>query len=314
MVVDEDGIIRQFNARAERLIGPIPHERRNPSLAECAPTLAHRFELWRGQSGMDVDTGAPFSQNVSARFVPIGRQRRLGAVIFLEDQTRVQAQARQLKLAAIGRLTANIAHEVRNPLGAISHAAELMQEEPAINDTTRRLLTIIRENSQRLDRMVNDVLRLNRGERAHRERFKLVDFLRTFVEQFAQIEKVDAGIFAIELAADPEVLFDRSHLNQVMWNLCRNALRHCRRERASIRIHVALDRVIPVVKLDVIDDGPGVAAGVRSHLFEPFFTTAAGGTGLGLYIAREVCDANGATLDFVETAAGAQFTVLCRAA
>jgi two-component system sensor histidine kinase PilS (NtrC family) len=314
LVVDEDGIIRQFNARAERLIGPIPHERRNPSLAECAPTLAHRFELWRGQSGMDVDTGAPFSQNVSARFVPIGRQRRLGAVIFLEDQTRVQAQARQLKLAAIGRLTANIAHEVRNPLGAISHAAELMQEEPAINDTTRRLLTIIRENSQRLDRMVNDVLRLNRGERAHRERFKLVDFLRTFVEQFAQIEKVDAGIFAIELAADPEVLFDRSHLNQVMWNLCRNALRHCRRERASIRIHVALDRVIPVVKLDVIDDGPGVAAGVRSHLFEPFFTTAAGGTGLGLYIAREVCDANGATLDFVETAAGAQFTVLCRAA
>ena len=314
LVVDEDGIIRQFNARAERLIGSIPHERRNPSLAECAPALAHRFELWRGQSGTDVDTGAPFTQNVSARFVPIGRQRRLGAVIFLEDQSRVQAQARQLKLAAIGRLTANIAHEVRNPLGAISHAAELMQEEPAINDTTRRLLTIIRENSQRLDRMVNDVLRLNRGERAHRERFKLVDFLRTFVEQFAQIEKVDAGIFAIELTADPEVLFDRSNLNQVMWNLCRNALRHCRRERASIRIRVALDRVMPVVKLDVIDDGPGVPAGVRSHLFEPFFTTAAGGTGLGLYIAREVCDANGATLDYVETAAGAQFTVLCRAA
>ena len=314
LVVDEDGIIRQFNARAERLIGSIPHERRNPSLAECAPALAHRFELWRGQSGTDVDTGAPFTQNVSARFVPIGRQRRLGAVIFLEDQSRVQAQARQLKLAAIGRLTANIAHEVRNPLGAISHAAELMQEEPAINDTTRRLLTIIRENSQRLDRMVNDVLRLNRGERAHRERFKLVDFLRTFVEQFAQIEKVDAGIFAIQLTADPEVLFDRSNLNQVMWNLCRNALRHCRRERASIRIRVALDRVMPVVKLDVIDDGPGVPAGVRGHLFEPFFTTAAGGTGLGLYIAREVCDANGATLDYVETAAGAQFTVLCRAA
>ena len=131
--------IRQFNARAERLLGPIPHERRDPSLAECAPALAHRFEMWRGQSGMDADTGVPFNQNVSVRFVPIGPQRRLGAVIFLEDQSRVQAQARQLKLAAIGRLTANIAHEVRNPLGAISHAAELMQEEPAVNDTTRRL-------------------------------------------------------------------------------------------------------------------------------------------------------------------------------
>jgi two-component system sensor histidine kinase PilS (NtrC family) len=279
LVVDEHGAIRQFNARAERLLGPIAHERRNPSLAECAPALAHRFEMWRGQSEMEADTGVPLSRNVSVRFVPIGRQRRLGAVIFLEDQTRVQTQARQLKLAAIGRLTANIAHEVRNPLGAISHAAQLMNEEPAINDTTRRLLTIIHENSQRLDRMVNDVLRLNRGERAHRERFKLVDFLKTFVEQFAQIEKADAGIFAIELVDDPEVLFDRSHLNQVMWNLCRNALRHCRRERASIRIRVALDRMTRVVRLEVVDDGPGVAAEARSQLFEPFFTTAAGGTG-----------------------------------
>ena len=314
LVVDEQGVIRQFNARAERLLGPIPHERRNPLLVEYAPALAYRFEIWRAQSGTATDSSAQLSHNVSARFVPIERERRLGAVIFLEDQTRMQEQARQMKLAAIGRLTANIAHEVRNPLGAISHAAELMQEEPAINDTTQRLLTIIHENSQRLDRMVNDVLRLNRGERAHRERFKLVDFLRTFVEQFAQIEKVDAAIFAIELADEPEVLFDRSHLNQVMWNLCRNALRHSRRERASIRIRVVLDRVTSVVKLDVIDDGPGVAPEARSQLFEPFFTTAAGGTGLGLYIAREVCDVNGATLDFLETETGAQFTVLCRAA
>ena len=316
LVVDENGVIRQFNARAERLLGlgPIEHEHRNPSLAEYAPALAYRFETWRAQPGPDADAGVELSRNVSARFVPIERQRRLGAVIFLEDQTRMQAQARQLKLAAIGRLTANIAHEVRNPLGAISHAAELMEEEPAINDTTRRLLTIIHENSQRLDRMVNDVLRLNRGERAHRERFRVVDFLRTFVEQFAQIEKVDAKIFAIELADEPEVLFDRTHLNQVMWNLCRNALRHCRRAPASIRIRVGLEIAATVVRLDVIDDGPGVAPEARSQLFEPFFTTAAGGTGLGLYIAREVCDANGATLDFVETATGAQFTVLCRAA
>jgi two-component system sensor histidine kinase PilS (NtrC family) len=314
LVVDEKGIIRLFNARAERLLGPIPHERPDPALAAYAPALAARFEIWRQQAGTDTETGVPFNRNVSARFVPIGSHRKLGAVIFLEDQSRVQAQARQLKLAAIGRLTANIAHEIRNPLGAISHAAELMHEEPAINDTTRRLLTIIHENSQRLDRMVNDVLRLNRGERAHRERFKLVDYLKTFVEQFAQIEKVNPNIFSIELNADPEVLFDRSHLNQVMWNLCRNALRHSRREPASIRIRVGLERWAGVVKLDVLDDGPGVALELRSQLFEPFFTTAAGGTGLGLYIAREVCDANGATLDFVETSSGAQFTVLCRAA
>jgi two-component system, NtrC family, sensor histidine kinase PilS len=180
-----------------------------------------------------------------------------------------------------------------------------------MNETAARLITIINENSRRLDRMVNDVLRLNRGERAHRERFRLSDFLSGFVEQFSQIEKIERSVFRIEAAADPNVLFDRSHLNQVLWNLCRNALRHCRRATASIVIRVALERAGGVVKLDVVDDGPGVAAEARAQLFEPFFTTAAGGTGLGLYIAREVCEANGATLDYVETQRGAQFTVQC---
>jgi two-component system sensor histidine kinase PilS (NtrC family) len=159
--------------------------------------------------------------------------------------------------------------------------------------------------------MVNDVLRLNRGERAHRERFRLAEFLDVFVEQFSQIEKIDRNLFELDLAVDPDVLFDRSHLNQVMWNLCRNALRHCRRGTASIVIRVAMERAGSIVKLDVVDDGPGVAPSARTQLFEPFFTTAAGGTGLGLYIAREVCEANGASLDYVETAGGAQFTVQC---
>jgi two-component system sensor histidine kinase PilS (NtrC family) len=281
------------------------------ALAQYAPTLAAQYEQWRSRAGVDSGAGMPYSSSESARFVPIGGNRELGAVIFIEDQTRVQAQARQLKLAALGRLTANIAHEIRNPLGAISHAAQLLREEPAMGDTAARLITIINENSGRLDRMVNDVLRLNRGERAHRERFRLADFLSGFIEQFSQIEKIDPGVFRVELAADPDVLFDRSHLNQVMWNLCRNALRHCRRGPSSIVIRASLERAGSVVKLDVVDDGPGVILEARAQLFEPFFTTAAGGTGLGLYIAREVCEANGATLDYVETPRGAQFSVLC---
>jgi len=311
LVVDERGAIRQCNARTERLLGPLPRGRGELKLAAYAPALAAQFEEWRSRMNVDSAPRTPFRNNVSARFVPIGSSRQVGAVIFLEDQSRIQAEARQLKLAAMGRLTANIAHEVRNPLGAISHAAQLLQEEPGVSDTTGRLITIINENSRRLDRMVNDVLRLNRGERAHRERFRLVEFLKGFVDQFSQIEKIEPAIFAIELAAEPEVLFDRSHLNQVMWNLCRNALRHCRRGPASITIRVSMERAGSIVKLDVLDDGAGVSPEARAQLFEPFFTTAAGGTGLGLYIAREVCEANGATLDHVETARGAQFTVQC---
>jgi len=310
LVVDGHGVIRQFNARAERLLGPLPAGS-DAMLVQYAPSLASKYEQWRRRAGVDSGAGMPYSESESARFVPIGTNRELGAVIFIEDQTRVQAQARQLKLAALGRLTANIAHEIRNPLGAISHAAQLLREEPGMGDTATRLISIINENSGRLDRVVNDVLRLNRGERAHRERFRLADFVSGFVEQFSQIERIDTGVFRVEPAADPDVLFDRSHLNQVMWNLCRNALRHCRRGPASIVIRFALERSGSVVKLDVVDDGPGIAPEARAQLFEPFFTTAAGGTGLGLYLAREVCEANGATLDYVETPRGAQFTVRC---
>ena len=311
LVVDERGAIRQCSGRAERLLGPLPRGRADATLGEYAPALAQQFEEWRSRADVYARPRTPIRNNVSARFVPIGGSRHVGAVIFLEDQSRIQAEARQLKLAALGRLTANIAHEVRNPLGAISHAAQLLQEEPGLAGTSARLITIINENSQRLDRMVNDVLRLNRGDRAHRERFRLAEFLKGFIEQFSQIEKVERGIFHVECPAEPEVLFDRSHLNQVMWNLCRNALRHSRRGPASITIRVSIERGGSIVKLDVVDDGPGVAADARTQLFEPFFTTAAGGTGLGLYIAREVCEANGATLDYVETARGAQFTVQC---
>jgi two-component system sensor histidine kinase PilS (NtrC family) len=254
------------------------------------------------------------SNKVSARFVSVGVSRNVGAVIFLEDLTRIEAQARQMKLAALGRLTANIAHEIRNPLSAISHATELLQEEPALNETAARLLAIVRDNTLRLDRMINDVLKLNRGERAHREVFALGGFLKSFVEQFCQIEKLPVQLVTLELAADSAVAFDQSHLNQIMWNLCRNAVRHCKREIGSIRIAVDVIGGGDIVKLDVVDDGPGVPQAVRNQLFEPFFTTVNSGTGLGLYIAREICAANDATLEYIETPVGAQFTLQCRGA
>jgi two-component system, NtrC family, sensor histidine kinase PilS len=316
LVVDEQGVIRQHNARATEMLGTLPRQRREFNLKEYSPVLAQRLEEWRRHpvAGFDPMSTLLVNNKVNARFVLVGRSRNVGAVIFLEDLSRVQAQARQMKLAALGRLTANIAHEIRNPLSAISHATELLQEEPALNDTVARLLAIIHDNANRLDRMVNDVLKLNRGDRAHREVFRIGKYLQTFVEQFCQIEKVDQATIKLEIESDPEVSFDHSHLNQVMWNLCRNALRHCRRRHASIQIKVSLAGGGSIVKLDVVDDGPGVPTALRNHLFEPFFTTVSSGTGLGLYIAREICEANDATLDYVETSTGAQFTILCRGA
>jgi two-component system sensor histidine kinase PilS (NtrC family) len=318
LVVDERGVIRQINRRAVEILGPIPKSGgRELLLKEYAPALADRLQKWREDPGAGFDPLRTVLTHklAGARFVPVGRNRNVGAVVFLEDLSRIQAEAQQMKLAAMGRLTANIAHEIRNPLSAINHAAELLLEEPNLTETQNRLLTIVHDNTQRLDRMVQDVLKLNRRDRAHRETFQLADFLRTFVAQFSQIEKVPEEVIRLEISRDGSVTFDRSHLNQVMWNLCRNALRYSQRKPGSIRLRLHPGMLGNGLELSVHDDGPGVPEAIRPHLFEPFFTTAASGTGLGLYIAREICDANNATLDYVEQpGSGAHFVVAMRGA
>jgi two-component system, NtrC family, sensor histidine kinase PilS len=314
LVVDERGSIRQINRRAVEILGPLPKAGRELSLRDYNPQLADRLQRWREDPGAGFDPMRTVLTHrlMGARFVPVGKSRNVGVVVFLEDLTRIQAEAQQLKLAAMGRLTANIAHEIRNPLSAINHAAELLLEEPEISETQRRLLQIVHDNTQRLDRMVQDVLKLNRRDRAHRETFQMGTFLRTFVAQFCQIEKVAEDVIDLKTDADPAVTFDRSHLNQVMWNLCRNALRYSQRKTGSIRISVRAGDPSNGVELAVADDGPGVPEAIRPHLFEPFFTTAASGTGLGLYIAREICDGNNASLEYVDQPAGAMFMVVFR--
>lgn len=313
LVVDGNGVIRQFNARAERILGPLSG-RGEVRLNEYAPTLARRLAEWRTNPGLAPSMRATAEDSdLGARFLPVGINTA-GALIFIEDITRIKAEARQMKLAAIGRLTANIAHEIRNPLGAISHASELLREESMANETTQRLIRIIGDNTSRLNRMVNDVLGLNRGQTVQSETFAVDDFLQTFVAEIAETEAIGIEVFALRMDARPRIVFDRSHLHQVLWNLCQNALRHCRRREGSVCIVVSTVHGGRNVKLDVVDDGPGVAPGVRSELFEPFVTAAAGGTGLGLYIARELCAINGASLDYIEISKGAQFTLQCRAA
>ncbi|MFO1205779.1 MAG: HAMP domain-containing sensor histidine kinase [Burkholderiales bacterium] len=317
LVVDAPGVIRQYNAQAEELLGAMPRARRDVLLSDYAPALGQQLARWRADPAYTVEPIASIDPQTEAsvRFVRVGRADYLGAVIFLEDLGRVQGQAQQLKLASLGRLTANIAHEIRNPLSAINHATELLQEEPQQSPTQTRLLQIIHDNAQRLDRMVQDVLKLNRRDRALKENFDVGAYLDTFVEQFSAIEKINPMVFSIELADRYVVAFDRSHLNQVMWNLSRNALRHCQRKAGSIRVLVGLGNNPSIMRLDVIDDGPGVPKGLISQLFEPFFTTAVSGTGLGLYIAREVCQANGASLYYSDApTGGAQFTILCKRA
>ncbi|MBY0265037.1 MAG: HAMP domain-containing histidine kinase [Burkholderiales bacterium] len=313
IVVDGDGVVRQSNSAATRMVGGLSGSG-VIRLKDHLPALQDLFERWlRDPALVDGPNLFEIDASLRARFVPVAKRRGAGAVIFLEDLARIRSEARQMKLAALGRLTANIAHEIRNPLGAISHAAELLQEDPAAVAGSARLTMIIRDNVRRLDRMINDVQMLNRGERAERERFRLAPYLQAFVAQFSETERLEGNEIELELVADPHIMFDRDHLNQVLWNLCRNALRHSTRRPGCIRLQVMRASRSNAVRLDVVDDGAGVPAESRVKLFEPFFTTDPGGTGLGLHLAREICEANGAMLEYVEGPGGARFAVTCAA-
>jgi two-component system sensor histidine kinase PilS (NtrC family) len=233
------------------------------------------------------------------------------SVMLVEDTTRAREQAQQLKLAALGRLTANIAHEIRNPLAAISHAAELLREEKRSEDR-ERLTRIIHDNSRRLDRLVSDVLQINRRDRVSAAPLRLQPWLRGFIGEFVANEALPAERLELEARRESWIEFDREHLHQVMWNLLKNAARYARAEPKSVR--VVLDGYADRVELSVVDNGPGVPAPIQGQLFEPFFTTDSKGTGLGLYLARELCAANGATLDYVNDVPGAHFRIRCRQA
>ena len=314
LVVDQDGKIRQNNSQAEKMLGIVINKALDLSLGEYSPPLAERFRRWRDNHAASFDSlrVKATGRQIRARFVPVGDEPVSGALIFLEDLSLVQAQAQQIKLVALGRLTANIAHEIRNPLSAIGHATQLLQEDEALDKTQARLLEIIRDNTFRLDRLVQDVLQLNRRDRAEIVSIVPDIFLRHFVDEFCQIEKIPPATFSIEIETQLPLCFDRIHLNQVLWNLCRNAWRHCRKQERSIRLCVTEAHMENVIQLDVIDDGPGIDPVMQPKLFEPFSTTESQGTGLGLYIAKEVCEANGALLDYIEVAPGGQFRICCK--
>ncbi len=310
LVVDANGLVHQHNPRVAELLG-----RQTPELGqieEYSEEIAQNLASWRaGDAASTLTLQAPESGRVvRARFVAAGVAGGSFSLVFLEDMSKLQEQAQQLKLAALGRLTANIAHEIRNPLSAITHAGDLLQDEQR-GPQRGRLLQIVRDNSQRLERMVHDVLELARRDRVQPETIRLNSYLTTFVDEFTRNENIDGRIFGMEVPGDVTLEFDRVHLNQVLWNLLHNAWRHCQKQDRSIRLSAR--RRANRVELHVTDDGQGVAKELQAQLFEPFFTTFASGTGLGLYIARELCAANGASLDYLDHRQGADFRILWQA-
>jgi two-component system, NtrC family, sensor histidine kinase PilS len=328
LVVDEHFQIKHHNLQTETFLGLDTLNWHEKPLTDVSPEISKLMFDWMAETHHNQDFSTPniiklntLSRELRLRFLPISDNRSEGAVIFIEDWSQMQTQAHQVKLAALGRLTANIAHEIRNPLSAISHANQLLQEEEDIHPATQRMHQIISDNVQRVDQIIKDVLELNRRDRTNQEIIYLENFISDFYAQFCAVEKIPHYCFKLALKnADTLVSFDRRHLNQILWNLCKNGWRHSKNAENSLSLTLSLSAKTQTVQIEICDDGDGIPESVRAHLFEPFFTTEKSGTGLGLYIARELADANGAKLQYKTSdgsngdAPGTQFIIYLKKA
>jgi two-component system sensor histidine kinase PilS (NtrC family) len=217
-------------------------------------------------------------------------------VIFMQDVSEIDNQAQQLKLASMGRLTASIAHEVRNPLSAISYSASLLLEESQ-EPQQIHLLKIVADNVTRLNRMIEDILRLSRKANRPDEPLVLAAEMAIILSDFLETQAIASDFIHLAPIGPYRIWFDSLHLREVVCNLLSNALRYASGRPGSISIEV-----VPIsigrLEMHVQDDGASIAPQIRAHLFEPFYTTSSKGTGLGLYLARELCMNNGAVLDY----------------
>jgi two-component system sensor histidine kinase PilS (NtrC family) len=300
LVVDASDKIRLINESAAEILGD-NHAVPGALVGEVSPRLLYSLSTWRqrdqGDESPSSFVAADGARVIQPHFAPLGAEPG-PTLIFLEDTSLLAERVQQGKLAALGRLSASIAHEIRNPVGAMSHAGQLLAESANIGVDERRLTDIIQSNSERVSTIINNVLQLSRREATKPTRLLLGDWLEDFLEEFCETMQVrEAQVGVHEATEDLEVRIDPSHLHQVVWNLCDNALKYGE-ARDGINVEINLGRLNPSNRpfLEVLNRGQGIEPQAVDRIFEPFFTGRKGGTGLGLFIARELCQLNRAIL------------------
>ena len=312
VVVDADNNIRLINGSAAQLLGAPEHCDGMP-LHKASEDLAEYVTGWRSDHARKSHTeftmiAADDSARLTAHIAPLDKSdERSGPIlIFLEDSSIMNARVQQSKLASLGRLSASIAHEIRNPVGAMSHAGQLLAESDRLTDDEKRLTEIIQTHAEHVSHIIDNVLQLSRRESSHPERFQLESWLDDFAQEFTRTLELQAGEVAVaKVAENLEVRMDPSHLRQVLWNLCDNAVKYAG-ETGGVLVELQAGRMQRTGRpyLEVLDQGHGVDPVNVDKIFEPFYTDRSGGTGLGLYISRELCELNRATLVYEGRAQG----------
>lgn len=303
IVIDDADQVHLTNEAALRLLG-YPKEKPQQRPKAAPPNLRAALAGWRQAGcpqGYTVQLPGTANTTLRMRLTRLGETPLGASLIFLEDIAELQHQIQQTKLASLGRLTASIAHEIRNPLAAITHAGQLLAESSDLNDADQRLVRMILDHGQRMNGIVGNILQLSRRGEPRCDHIDLGQWLARFLEDFRQHKKLAPEI--IQTAQMPpglRIQFDSDQLHQVIWNLLSNAVKYGRDASGELQIRLQARRNDNngAIELVIIDSGPGIAPEYQDRLFEPFFTTASDSTGLGLYLARELCVANGAELTY----------------
>ncbi|MES1940380.1 signal transduction histidine kinase [Salinisphaera sp. T5B8] len=311
VVVDSQRRVQLINDAAIRMLELEHRSHTDRALRRLSLALDRALSQWSEQNPAASEIIRAGSHALLPTFSTLGDNDQAGTLIFLEDALRQSEQAQQLKLISIGRLSASIAHEIRNPLGAISHAGQLLAESDALGADDQRMLAIIHRHTRRIDGIINSVLGLSRRSQTSRRTLALANWLDDAIDDYLTYND-DSPDFDVD-TLDPQlqVEFDPDHLRQVLFNLWDNAQSYARRDGVVLTIHLSGQRNRSNrFCLDIRDNGPGIDTAIFNQIMEPFFTTTREGTGLGLHIAAELCEANGAQLLPVAHSAGACFRIV----
>jgi len=314
IVVDSDARIRLLNAAAQRLLG-LRQFAINSAVGRLSPVLAARLGAWRKAPAKPVAGFTSESRRLMPTFRELGPEGGGGVLVYLEDAERINQRVQQAKLASLGRLTASIAHEIRNPLAAISHASQLLDEFEDMSSEMLHLTSIVNRNVRRMNETIENVLQLSRRQKSRPERLSLPVEIGRFVQEFRDSHKLPDSNPQVNSSMELDVEFDPGQLQQVLHGLGANALKHAARGKRPPQLTISWLRRDNEIALSIQDDGPGVNTAIVERIFDPFFSSAKEGTGLGLFILRELCEANNARLELANSQvasaeAGACFRIL----
>lgn len=307
IVLEDSRTIKHMNQSAMSIFG-LPKQWRDEPLINFAPELDAWFRYWNDNHRpkvMSYDINHQGTTSLKARISQLGTKRNGTSLIYLQNTHEEKEQLQDMKLASLGQLTASIAHEIRNPLGSISYAAQLMEEAGNLNEEDAHMNQIILSNAKRTDVIIDNVLNLSKRKNPKRINLRLKLWLETFYEDFIAQNKLSED--QVSLFVDPEnieVTFDPDHLHQILWNLSRNAVKYAKEDPKDLMLQIQVS--IPAHTSDVIlshiDNGKGISEQMQQRLFEPFSTSGKKGIGLGLFMSRELAQANGASLEYEKLA------------